>query len=66
MIEITIDASESLERALKRFKKQVQRSGLLRELRRRRQYTKPSAARHLKSAAARQRRNGRQTSRSRI
>ncbi|HWP02951.1 MAG TPA: 30S ribosomal protein S21 [Gemmatimonadaceae bacterium] len=59
MIEVTVEVSESLERALKRFKKQVQRSGLLRELRRRRQYTKPSTARHHKSAAARQRRGGR-------
>ena len=45
------------------FKKKVQRSGLLKDLRRKRHYLKPSEARQLKAKAARQnRRKGRASS----
>ena len=60
MIEVTLDESDRIEWALKAFKKKVQRSGLLKDLRRKRHYTKPSAARQLKAKAARRnRRQGR-------
>jgi small subunit ribosomal protein S21 len=55
MIEVKLDEGDRIEWALKSFKKKVQRSGLLKDLRRRRHYVKPSAARQLKSAAARRR-----------
>jgi small subunit ribosomal protein S21 len=56
MIEITLAEGDRVEWALKAFKKKVLREGLLRELRRRRHYVKPSEARQLKSEAARRRR----------
>ena len=52
MPEIQLNETDSIEWALKRFKRQMQTSGILRELRRRRHYVKPSAARQLKSKAA--------------
>jgi small subunit ribosomal protein S21 len=53
--EITIADGDSIERALKLFRRKLQREGLFKELRRRRHYLKPSAARLLKSALARRR-----------
>ena len=64
-LEVTVQENESLERALRRFKRKVQRSGLYSELRKRRFYEKPSAQRKRKKEAAvrrerrRQRRNTR-------
>jgi small subunit ribosomal protein S21 len=55
VIEVRIEESDRLENALKVFKRKVQKAGLLKELRQRRHYLKPSAARQLKSAAARRR-----------
>lgn len=55
MVEITLAEGDSVERALRAFKKQVLRSGILKELRKKRHYVKPSEARQLKSAAARRR-----------
>jgi small subunit ribosomal protein S21 len=55
MIDIQLADGDSVERALRVLKKQVLRSGLLKELRRRRHYVKPSEARQLKAAAARRR-----------
>ena len=52
MIELKLDETDRIEWALKAFKRKVQKSGLLRELRRRRHYTKPSEARQLKAKAA--------------
>jgi small subunit ribosomal protein S21 len=52
MPEIVLDETDRIDWALKAFKREVLRSGLLRELRRRRHYVKPSAARQLKSKAA--------------
>jgi small subunit ribosomal protein S21 len=59
MIEVLLDEADRLDWALKTFKKKVQRSGLLKELRRRRHHVKPSEARQLKAKAARRRRPGR-------
>jgi small subunit ribosomal protein S21 len=59
MTEIRLDEGDSVERALKLFRRKLQKAGLFRELRRRRHYVKPSAARLLKSAAARRRKRKR-------
>jgi small subunit ribosomal protein S21 len=53
MIGIVLEETDRLEWALKSFKRQVIKSGLFRELRRRRAYVKPSEARQLKEKAAR-------------
>ncbi len=55
MAEVTLADGDNVERALRTFKKQVLRAGILKELRRRRHYVKPSEARQLKAAAARRR-----------
>ena len=60
MIEVKLDESDRLDWALKTFKKKVLKSGILKDLRRKRHYVKPSEARQLKMAAARRRgRSGR-------
>jgi small subunit ribosomal protein S21 len=56
VIEVRLDESDRLEHALKLFKRKVQKAGLLRGLRERRHYVKPSVARQIKAAAARRRR----------
>ncbi len=55
MIEVKLEESDKIDWALKTFKKKVMKSGILKELRKRRHYVKPSEARQLKSAAARRR-----------
>jgi small subunit ribosomal protein S21 len=55
MIEVMLADGDRIDRALRVFKKKVLKSGLLGELRKRRHYVKPGAARQLKSAAARRR-----------
>jgi small subunit ribosomal protein S21 len=55
MPEIILNETDRLEWALKSFKKQVQKSGILREGRRRRAYRTPSEARQHKAKAARSR-----------
>jgi small subunit ribosomal protein S21 len=52
MPEIFLEDGDRIDWALKTFKRQVQKSGILRELRRRRHHVKPSTARQLKSKAA--------------
>src|SRR5687768_14569563 len=52
MTEVKLSDEDSLERALKLFKRKLQKSGLFGELRRRRHYVKPSEARAIKTAAA--------------
>jgi small subunit ribosomal protein S21 len=55
MIEVTLEESDRLDWALKTFKKKVLKAGILKDLRRKRHYVKPSEARQLKMAAARRR-----------
>ena len=55
MAEIRIKDNESLESALRRFKKQCARSGVIAEVRKREAYEKPSVKRKKKSEAARKR-----------
>ncbi|NLK01573.1 MAG: 30S ribosomal protein S21 [Clostridiaceae bacterium] len=55
MSEIRVKENESLDSALKRFKRQCARSGVLAEVRKREHYEKPSVRRKKKSEAARKR-----------
>jgi len=52
---IAVREDEPFEIALKRFKKQLQRSGVLAEVKKRRAYDKPSVKKKKKSLAARKR-----------
>ena len=54
MAEVRVKESETLDSALRRFKRQCARSGVLAELRKREHYEKPSVKRK-KSEAARKR-----------
>ena len=55
MAEIRLKENESLERALRRFKKQCASAGVIPEVRKREAYEKPSVKRKKKSEAARKR-----------
>ena len=55
MAEIRVQENETLDSALRRFKRQCARSGVLTELRKREHYEKPSVKRKKKSEAARKR-----------
>lgn len=55
MAEIRLKENESLESALRRFKKQCARAGVIGEVRKREAYEKPSVKRKKKSEAARKR-----------
>ena len=52
MIEVVIDETDRLDRALKVFRRKVERSGVLKDLRNKRRYVKPSDARRRKAQAA--------------
>jgi len=51
--EIKVGKNETLDSALRRFKKQCSKSGVLQEVRKREHYEKPSVRRKKKSEAAR-------------
>ncbi len=53
--QIKIKENESLDSALRRFKKQTSRDGIIQEARKREAYEKPSVKRKKKSEAARKR-----------
>ena len=55
MAEISVRENESLESALKRFKRSCAKAGVLAEVRKREHYEKPSVKRKKKSEAARKR-----------
>ena len=55
LAEIHIKDNETLDSALRRFKRQCARSGVLAEVRKREHYEKPSVKRKKKSEAARKR-----------
>jgi small subunit ribosomal protein S21 len=55
MIEVTLDEADRLDWALKQFKRKVQKAGVLKDLRKKRHYEKPSVVRQRKAAAARRR-----------
>lgn len=52
MAEIRVKDNESLDSALRRFKRSCARSGVLAEVRKREHYEKPSVKRKKKSEAA--------------
>lgn len=47
MIIMPVKEGENIERALKRFKRKYERTGVLKELRRRQYFTKPSIAKRV-------------------
>ncbi len=56
MSEVRVGENESFENALRRFKRQCARSGVMSEMRKREHYEKPSVRRKKKSEAARKKR----------
>ena len=56
MSEVKVGENESFENALRRFKRQCARSGVMSEMRKREHYEKPSVRRKKKSEAARKKR----------
>ena len=55
MSEVKIKENESLDAALKRFKRNCQKAGIMGEVRKREHYDKPSVKKKKKSEAARKR-----------
>jgi small subunit ribosomal protein S21 len=55
MVEVKLDENDRLDWALKQFRRKLIRSGLFKDLKKRRFYEKPSEARKRKAAAARRR-----------
>lgn len=53
MTMIVVGENESLESALKRFKRKVQKDGIIGDMKKKEEYVKPSVARKKKSEAAR-------------
>lgn len=58
MAKVIVKDNEPLDDALRRFKRQVSRSGTLVEARKREYYVKPGVKRKLKQEAARKARKG--------
>ena len=56
MPEVRVGDNQNLESASKRFKKKIQKAGILSEIKRRERYEKPSIKKKRKSEAARKRR----------
>jgi small subunit ribosomal protein S21 len=55
-MEILLGEDDRIEWALKAFRRKMAKSGILREVRRRRYYLKPSVAKAVKAAEAKRRR----------
>ena len=56
MASITVKNNEDINRAIKRFKRKVEKEGIMKELKRRRHYLKPSERKKEKRALAEKRR----------
>ena len=56
MTKVVVKEGEPFEKALKRFKKKVEAAGILKEVRRREHYLKPSIRRKEKQRSAEKRR----------
>jgi len=56
-METRVEEGESIDSALKRFRRQCQRDGVLAEIKKREYYEKPSVRRKKKMLAARRRRS---------
>ena len=48
MIVVQVKDGENIERALKKFKRKFEKTGVMKELRKRQQYNKPSVLKRLK------------------
>ena len=57
MSGIRIGENESIDSALKRFKRETAKAGVMAEIRKREHYEKPSVRRKKKSEAARRKKN---------
>ena len=57
MSEVRVGENESLESALRRFKRKCARAGVLAEIRKREHYENPSVKRKKKAEAARKRKH---------
>ncbi|MCC7174622.1 MAG: 30S ribosomal protein S21 [Bryobacterales bacterium] len=55
MAEVTIQDGESLESALRRFKRKVQQEDIIKEIKRHSYYLKPGEKKRVKAALARKR-----------
>jgi len=55
MPNVVVKSRESFEAALRRFKKECQKEGILAEVRKRKHYEKPSARKKRKALAAKKR-----------
>lgn len=56
MAEVELSPGENIESALKRFKKKIQKAGILTEVKRRERYETPAMKKKRKAQAARKRR----------
>ena len=52
MIVVPVKEGENIERALKKFKRKFEKTGVVKELRSRQQFNKPSVVRRLKKEHA--------------
>jgi small subunit ribosomal protein S21 len=52
MIVVPVKEGENIEKALKKFKRKFERTGIVKELRRRQQFDKPSVIKRLKKEHA--------------
>ena len=59
MPEIILREADRVDWALKMFRRKVDRAGILKDVRKKRYYVKPSLAKRLKAAASRRRQRSR-------
>jgi small subunit ribosomal protein S21 len=52
MIIVTVKDGESIEKSLKKFKKKIEKTGMVRELRDRQKFTKPSVVKRMQKIKA--------------
>ena len=52
MVGILVSENEPIDRAIKRFKKKYERSGILKEFKKRAYFTKPSVKKRMKKVKA--------------
>jgi len=52
MVGIIINENENIDRAIRRFKKKYERSGILKEVKKRAYFTKPSVKKRMKKIKA--------------
>ncbi len=55
MVEVRLEENDSLDWALKKFRRKMIRSGLFKDMKKGRYYEKPSVAKKRKAAAAKRR-----------